>query len=191
MEYSYDKVWWPFYDWYMNLGEEARQEVLMRLAEIRLPGTPGWGKCDTTFMVDYSNRIYEAGRQVVYVWVTEAGEIFYVGRGTQERALNIHSRGEGFKSKIDSTRCKVYILCAWAKESVADDIETMLIYRSLEKGCHLQNRSKLLQPAEVECLKQTGEPFSNCRYLEWVEKYSDVLAAFDSLSDNWQKRMVC
>lgn len=182
MEQTYDKVWWPFYDWYLNLGSEARQEVLMRLAEIRLPGIPGWGKCDTTFMVDYSNRIYDAGRQVVYVWVTESGEIFYIGRGTQERALNIHSRNEGFKSKLDSDRCKVYILCAWVKESVADDIETMLIYHALEEGHHLQNRSKLLQPIEVECLKRTGVPFSACRYPEWVENYSDVLNAFDSLS---------
>lgn len=184
MEYSYDKVWWPFHDWYLNLGTEARQEVLKRLGEIRLPGTPGWGKCDTTFMVDYSNSMYDAGRQVVYVWATESGEIFYIGRGTQERALNIHSRSEGFKSKFDSTRCKVYILCAWVKESVADDIETMLIYHALEMGHHLQNRSKLLQPAEVECLKQTGTPFDSCRYPEWVEKYTDVFRAFDLISEH-------
>lgn len=184
MERTYDEVWGPFCDWYLNLGAEARYEVLTRLGEIRLPGTPGWGKCDTTFMVDYSNRMYEAGRKVVYVWVTEGGEIFYIGRGTQERASNIYSRGEGFKSKVDAGRCKVYILCAWAKESVADDIETMLIYRALEMGCHLQNRYKLLQPADIECLKQTGAPFSTCRYPEWVEQYSDVLNAFVLLSEH-------
>lgn len=181
MEYSYDKVWLPFCDWYMNLGAEARQEVLNRLAEVRLPGTPGWGKCDTTFMVDYSNRIYDAGRQVVYAWVTERGEIFYIGRGTQERALNIHSRSKEFLSKIDSARCKVYILCAWAKESVADDIETMLIYHALERGLHLQNHRKLLQPVEVECLRRTGIPHRDCQYPYWIEEYSDVLNAFDSL----------
>lgn len=183
MECTYDNVWWPFHDWYMNLGAEARQEVQTRLAEIRLPGTPCWGKCDTTFMVDYSNRIYEAGRQVVYAWVTDTGEIFYIGRGTQERALNSYCRSEGFKSKFDSTKCKVYILCSWVKESVADDIESMLIYHALEKGHYLQNRSKLLQPAEVERLKQTGIPFSACRYPEWVENYADVLNAFDSLDE--------
>ena len=179
MEYSYDKVWWPFHDWYMNLGAEGRQEVLKRLGEIRLPSAPGRGKCDTTFMVDYSNRIYDAGRQVVYVWVTDSGEIFYIGRGTQDRAFNVHSRSEMFKSKFDSAKCKAYIVCAWAKESVADDIETMLIYHALEMGHHLQNRSKLLQPAEVECLRQTGTPFATCRYPEWVENHSDVLSAFD------------
>ena len=181
MEYSYDKVWWPFRDWYANLGLEARQELLNQLSEIRLPGVPGWGKCDTSFMVDYSNRLYDAGKQVVYVWVTERCEIFYIGRGTQDRALNIHSRSKEFLSKIDSTRSKVYILCAWAKESVADDIETMLIYHALEKGLHLQNRSKLLQPIEVECLKRTGVPYKDCKYPDWIEEYSDVLNAFDSL----------
>lgn len=181
MEYTYDKVWQEFRDWYMWLGQEARQEVLNRLSEIRLPGTPGWGKCDTQFMVDYSNRISDAGRQVVYVWVTEKCEIFYIGRGTQDRALNIHSRSKEFLSKVDSARCKVYILCAWANESTADDIETMLIYRALEKRCHLQNRSKLLQPIEVECLKRTGIPYKGSKYPDWIEDYSDVLQAFDAL----------
>jgi hypothetical protein len=78
----------------------------------------------------------------------------------------------------------VYILCAWANESVADDIETMLIYHALEKGHHLQNRSKLLQPVEVECLKRTGIPYIDCKYPDWVEEHSDVLQAFDLLASH-------
>ena len=181
MEYTYDKVWWPFHDWYMNLGTEARKEVLNRLEEVRLPGHPGWGKCDTTFMVDYSNRIYDAGQKVVYAWVTERGDIFYIGRGTQERAYNFTSRSKDFLSKIDSDRCKVYVLCAWVKESVADDIETMLIYHALERGLRLQNHRKRLEPDEVECLRETGAPCEGSKYPYWIDEYFDVLEAFDSL----------
>lgn len=181
MGQDYYKVWQQFSNWYMYLGEDARQEVQKRLSEIRLPGEPGWGKCDTQFMVDYSNRIWDAGRQVIYAWVTEKCEIFYIGRGTPERATNIHSRSKEFRYKIDTARCKVYILCSWVNESAADDIETMLIYHALEKGLHLQNRAKILQPVEVECLKRTGTPYKDCKYPDWIEEHSDVLNAFDSL----------
>lgn len=77
-----------------------------------------------------------------YVWRTEAGEPFYVGKGKGGRARSLAMRSEGFNDQIAKGGCSVEIVKMFDRETdaFAHEIELIELYGRQEGGGVLVNK---------------------------------------------------
>ena len=161
-----------------NVGEELRTEYLNRLASIPLPKTYTAGT-DESFAVNFSNSQYDQGKLCVYAWVTEQGNLFYIGMGDKVRCTNIHSRNDNFKQKCTISPCKVYILASFVRVQSADIIESLCIELAQLKGWNLTNSQKMLSADEITQIKSRSRGLAYKKYVEMVNTYPQIVEAFN------------
>lgn len=84
---------------------------------------------------------FDDGKYYVYLWKHIRGNIFYVGKGHDDRWKH-KERGEKFLQHLDKGDCVVYIIADGLKESDALKIEAIVGLSLREAGFDLVNRDK-------------------------------------------------
>ena len=139
------------------------------------------------FMVDYGNIKNKRGDYCVYVWVTERCEIFYIGMGDEYRACRPYGRNDGFKQRYNTERIQSFILCRRASKRVADEIETMLIWKAQKMGWKLENKAKRFSDSISEASYYNFEKQQMvCGqeiFEKWMSEYHSVLKMFEQLNE--------
>lgn len=130
-------------DYYCCLGEKARAEFLEWLTKHRLPSTERNASINYDYSTDYRDDVYRAGDCIVYLYTNEMGVPFYVGKGSEERALNVNSRNKAFTETLNRNGvCRIFAIVSNIYDKDALEIETLVINELLNRGWRLTNSSK-------------------------------------------------
>lgn len=177
------------------MGEKVRQAYLEELSRIPVPDLSSYfEKADCSFTVDFSNTRYCYGDKCVYAYVTNRCELFYIGTGSNWRAIDRFARSENFKDKIRNNSCRIFILAAFMDEGTADEVETFCIRLAQIKGHRLLNKRKIINDEEISSIKNGVSPVWLNDMLYAYPKIKQMFDCFNSsllddvLSDNSQLR---
>ena len=128
------------HDYYASLGENGREQFLKWLSEISLPSGKRNDAINYDYSTDYRDDVYRAGHCLVYLYTNELGIPFYVGKGTEDRALNISNRNESFKERFNENgTCRIFAIVSNMFDRDALDVEAMVINELLNRGWRLTN----------------------------------------------------
>lgn len=165
-----------------NAGEHLRTKYMSELMNIPLPQKYTNGG-DESYCVNFSNDFYDHGNHCVYVWVTEKGELFYVGEGEKKRCTNTTNRTDKFLIKgMSNDLCKVYVLASFVRKHIAKRIESLVIMMAQLKGWNLTNSSEILSTEELSQLKENSESNVTKKFNELVALYPEVVSNFKALN---------
>lgn len=175
-------------------GDKARDAFFAEISKIKKSDISALfdGKnVDYQYAVDWSDDEYGCGRKFVYVWMDDAGEIFYVGCGAHNRVYETVGRSAKFKERVASGNCKAYILLAFADSDTALEVETVCIQYTQMMGHTLVNSSKTLSKeqirrfrlCEVDCADGMDEKtqYDFQEYCELKHQFSDVLSVMNTI----------
>ena len=182
MSPSYSDVFGTFVD-YVSCLDVTAMEILfdeIRKRRVKCPSSVDanyLSKVNRDYSFKYSNDRYYAGDGFVYVWVTDGGEIFYIGCGGSERINNTIGRSKEFADVLQQHKCCAYTIAEFVNKKYALEIETLCIHYLQLAGYDLTNHSKMLSHKEVRFLRRkTANPD-----IEASEHYEDLYADHDSL----------
>ena len=141
------------------------------------------------FAVDHSDVMYKAGRFLVYLFVDEEGEIYYVGMGDECRIMSKKNRNKKFLEHYTKHNSKIVILSKWSTRKIALEIEKMAILRCQIKGFRLTNIQGLLsfrQLHELRNIPENKEDYTEIQheYRGLVKEFSDEVKALDRI-EQW------
>lgn len=188
----YSDVYWNCCEFLLNASEEARKEffarVNKRINKPDLVTENDLRKASLEFSIDFSNNLYRLGDGFVYAYITDAGELFYIGCGQSDRVCNTHSRSEDFKAVHNDWKCYPFVLASNVYKANAEEIETLCIWLAQMNGCVLENSKKTLNSLELKhfLLKEKGADIKlkDCVAKKWEQyeelkaDYEDVVASF-------------
>lgn len=180
---DFDKLSWQITDWWSCASDKARNE-LIKLLNDRCRHKPIISRCwsddppaDMRFCIDYSDDMYRVGDRCVYMWVTDDCVPFYVGYGYGNRAIEVHSRSKGFEKVFSKSEfCKVFIIANFVRPEIAQEIETLCIWRMVERGWDLKNDQKTMVDED--------------KYNDLKENYSNVFTKINELVSFLIKNML-
>lgn len=137
------------------------------------------------FCVDYSSDYYSFGDGFVYAWVTDNGNLFYIGSGTRERVTNMANRSKEFLEIVEEENCQPILICGNVDRGMAREIEKMCIWYVSMYGAELVNKADILTAEEkiYFSLYEQNKVLMENRELE--EKYE----LYDGYK--WQYEKVC
>lgn len=189
---SYDETYWKCCDFLIEAGEVARKEFLenvnKRINKPDLMTEHNLRNASLMFSVDFSNDLYKLGDGYVYAYITNNGELFYIGCGQSDRVCNIHNRSESFKAIYKLGACP-YVLASRVHKTCAEDIETLCIWVAQMNGCMLENSSKALSNFELRCFlaKQKGSEieFNSDIENKWF-KYENLMFEYKEVTEMLQ-----
>ena len=78
------------------------------------------------FAVDHSDIMNEVGQFLVYLFIDNNGEIYYVGMGNEQRIMDKKSRNNDFLKHYMKHNSKIVILSKWSTRKIALKIEKWL-----------------------------------------------------------------
>lgn len=129
--------------YFMSLGEKGRAEFLDRLIKLPLPSDKRNNSINYDYCTDYRDDVYRAGRSMVYLYTSEMGVPFYVGKGDEMRALSVINRNDSFLEVLEKNGVnRIFSIISNASDDVALEIETLVINELLNRGWRLTNLSK-------------------------------------------------
>lgn len=135
---------WDFESYYSCLGKEAREEFIKWLSEIRESYTHRSNSINYEYGTSYCNDLFRAGETMVYLYTNKKGVPFYVGKGSENRALSIYNRSDAFKEKLKETdSCRIFAIAFNVMENDALQIETLCINELIDRGWRLTNSNKV------------------------------------------------
>ena len=133
-----------FRSYFENLGEAGREEFVNWLHSLRQFNTRRNSSLNYDYCVAYENDLIKCGTTLVYLYTSETGIPFYVGKGTTERATNIYNRPDAFMDKLNEYgTCRVFAIACNARDEYALDIETLVLNELLDRGWRLTNTQKV------------------------------------------------
>lgn len=139
--YYYDN---DFRNYFESLGDAGREEFMGWLSSLRQCNTHRNSSLNYDFCVTYENDLIKCGTTLVYLYTSEMGIPFYVGKGTTDRATNIYKRPEAFMDKLNEYgTCRVFVIACNARDEYALDIETLALNELLDRGWRLTNTQKV------------------------------------------------
>ena len=139
--YYYDN---DFRNYFECLGDEGREKFLEWLSSLKRYGGTRNNAVNYDFCVSYENDLYKCGVTMVYVYTSEIGIPFYVGKGTTDRATNIYNRSGAFMDRIrEGDTCRIFALACDIRDECALEIETLVINEILDRGWRLTNDQKV------------------------------------------------
>ena len=157
----------------------------------------------TDYCTDLQNDQYNYGLKCVYAWVDGNGQLFYIGKGTLERAMQIGcgNRSKEFTRMADEN-ARLFLIVRDGSEEAVADIEDVLIKYSAMHGAPLVNRHcipSLRELANFMRLK-AGETIKNDadeksyddlkNRLEWYEKVKEKFDKFLSMLDGNEEQKI-
>lgn len=192
---TYSDVFFDCCDFLANAGGEARKEFFARVNENinkpRLLTENNLRKASLEFSVDFSDDLYRLGDGYVYAYITNDGELFYIGCGQSDRVCNIYSRSENFKAMYE-LGASAYVLASNLHKINAEEIETLCVWIAQLEGCLLENSSKMLSNFELRYFhaKEKGlEIKKNSEIEKKWDKYEDLLFEYKEVADSFLSLM--
>lgn len=166
--------------WWSIASDECRQEFINELNASGKRHDP-WYSVDKKFGFDYCNSIDLLGDSCVYAWVTDDGEIVYIGCGNSTRASNFTCRSSEFKDKLRNKPMKSFLICFNVHQKHALQIETMCIWRCQLLHHSLINKAKTLTQHEILAVSGGYECGKSEEYAELQKEYPDALNSLNRL----------
>ena len=171
---------WDLQEWWSIASDECRREFIDEL-NLRGRRIDAWFDVDKRFGFDYSNSIDLIGNRCVYAWVTDDGEIVYVGCGDNTRASNFSGRNDAFREKLLEKPMKSFLICYNIHEKFALEIETVCIWRCQLLHHKLINKAKTLSSSEMFAISRGVECEKSAKYEELKSGYPDAVSSLDRL----------
>lgn len=166
-----------------HMGKNARERFIEELQSVPLP-TKNIDTANCKHAIDYSDKGDWFGMACVYAWVTEDWEIIYIGCGCPGRAIMPSGRNEKFEHARKTQKLEPYIICNNVDKNVAEQIETLCIWKAQLSGWQITNIAKTLSDDEIQAIEDKDEESSFfADYKSLSENYNDALSAFEEFSD--------
>lgn len=135
---------WDLKHYYRCLGEKGRDVFLKWLTDEPLPSDKRNEAINYEYSNDYRDDVYRAGDKIVYLYTNDAGIPFYVGKGSETRALDINSRNSAFVEKFNQNGvCRIFAIVSNISDCDSLDVETFVINELLDRGWRLTNSHKI------------------------------------------------
>lgn len=126
--------------YYECLGEKGKHEFLNWLTQDSEHRGKKHPDINYDYSTDYKDDVFRTGTSIVYLYTNELGVPFYVGEGTIDRALSVHSRNESFKEKLNEYgACRIFAIAHNINKTSAIEVETLVINELLNRGWRLTN----------------------------------------------------
>lgn len=139
--YYYDN---DFRNYFENLGNAGRDAFLGWLSSLRQLNSNRNNSLNYDFCVTYENDLFRCGATLVYLYTSDKGIPFYVGKGTNDRATNIYNRPAAFMDKLNEYgTCRVFVIACNVRDEYALAIETLTLNELLDRGWRLTNTQKV------------------------------------------------
>lgn len=151
-----------------NVGEETRKKLHDVIDSVSNHGYVSYGDDVIQFQ---DTPIY--GRFYVYLWFDENGDLFYIGKGSDARVVDLRNRSELFCEKAKNGRCE--IIAANMNEGYALDLENILILESKRLGLTLLNNKSCDGLDAVEYCTRDRD------HLLWYWDHLGVITRFSEL----------
>lgn len=189
---KYSEVFWDCVLFLRNANTEARDNFFMEVKErLKIPDVctvNDLRKASLAFSIDFSGDLLQLGDGYVYAYITNDGELFYIGCGQSNRVCNVHSRSKGFKA-MHELGANAYVLASNVYKTKADEIETLLIWVAQMNGCMLENSDKILSNFELRCFlakqKDREIKFNSDIEDKWF-KYENLMLDYKEVADSLQ-----
>lgn len=189
----YDEAYWMCHDFLVEASEDARAAFVKRLFEDlekpRIYTQHSLRNANLDFSVDYSNDLWKLGDGYVYAYITDKGELFYVGCGQSDRVCNVHSRSKNFKA-VYALGASAYVLASHLYKINAEELETLCVWIAQMNGCMLENSSKMLSGFELKYFlsRERGtEVKINAETEKKWNYYEDLKLEYDSVVVKFQR----
>ena len=190
---SYSDVYWDCTSFLSNASVKARkkffEEISQYLEKPNAYKANHLKKANLKFSIDYSSDLLTLGDGYVYAYVTDEGNLFYIGCGQVDRVCNVYSRSKNFKAMYE-LGANAYVLASNVYKTNADEIETLLIWVAQMNGCMLENSSKMLSNFELRCFlaKQKGSEiqFNSDIEEKWF-KYENLMLEYKEVAESLQR----
>ena len=135
---------WELEDYVRVLGDEARTEFMNWITTIKPRRRDRNKAINYNFGISYANDLFKAGEYLVYLYTDEHGIPFYVGKGREDRAINISNRSPAFKDNLTKgDSCRIFAIAYDMREDDALNVETLVINELLDRGWRLSNSQKV------------------------------------------------
>nr|DAO82505.1 MAG TPA: GIY-YIG nuclease superfamily protein [Caudoviricetes sp.] len=141
------------------------------------------------FAVDHSDIMNEVGQFLVYLFIDNNGEIYYVGMGNEQRIMDKKSRNNDFLKHYMKHNSKIVILSKWSTRKIALKIEKMAIWICQMNGFRLTNIKEVLSPKQLYELRHIPENKENetetqYEYRQLTREFSEEVKALDRI-EQW------
>lgn len=183
-------------DFLNEAGDEARKEFFEKVNKA-IRGyyrvrENDFRKASFDFSVDFSNDLYSLGDGYVYAYITNDGELFYIGCGQHDRVCNIYSRSDEFK-EIYEKGASPFVIASRVYKTKAEEIETLCIWVAQMNGCVLKNERKTLSDFELKCFlaKEKGKEIkmTPCVEEKW-EQYENLKIEYEEVFENLEQLLI-
>lgn len=183
-EYYYKD--WDLEFYIRALGDEARTKFMDWISSIEPRRIKRNEAINYDFGIGYSNDLFRAGEYLVYLYTDKHGIPFYVGKGMQDRAVNISNRSAAFRDNLTkSDSCRIFAIAYDTMESDALNIETLVINELLDRGWRLTNSQKVaIGREELNKLKDTYPGISDVLSKITSKGLDYLLSDIDPFGDN-------
>lgn len=141
------------------------------------------------FAVDHSDVMYEVGQFLVYLFIDNNGDIYYVGMGNEQRIMDKKNRNNEFLEHYTKHNSKIVILSKWSTRKIALEIEKMAIWKCQMDGFRLTNIKEILSSKQLYELRHIPENEENetetqYEYRRLTKEFCEEAKALDRI-EQW------